>query len=257
MSEAYLKAVVNLDELQKKTDFRRIEPCDTLKDVIDLIWIIEWNFSPGEVFKQKLFPNPNSNIAIYSEGIYFEGPTKSLFEYEMAGSGRLIGFKFKLGGFNSFVDLNMGALTNQKIEVNEVLYHEKWAEVLKLNEISTQVACVEDILNSFEPKRNKEAKLVEEIVKYIRLNRHIVRVGLISEQFHMSSRTLQRLFNKYVGVTPKLVIRVFRLQELKEEIKSYDHLDLADLALKLEYSDQSHMINDFKAFTGVAPLMFK
>jgi AraC-like DNA-binding protein len=69
----------------------------------------------------------------------------------------------------------------------------------------------------------------------------------------MSVRGVQRLFSQYVGVSPKWVIRRYRLHELLERIHSGQALDWAQLALDLGYFDQAHLINDFKTITGYTP----
>jgi AraC-like DNA-binding protein len=66
-------------------------------------------------------------------------------------------------------------------------------------------------------------------------------------------RSLQRLFSRYVGVSPKWVIRRYRLHELLEQMHSGRHLDWAQVAIDLGYFDQAHLINDFKSITGYAP----
>ena len=67
------------------------------------------------------------------------------------------------------------------------------------------------------------------------------------------SRSLQRTFNKYVGVSPKWVIRRYRLQEAAEALACGHAESMRDLALRLGYFDQAHFIRDFKAVVGKTP----
>jgi AraC-like DNA-binding protein len=73
----------------------------------------------------------------------------------------------------------------------------------------------------------------------------------------LGKRTLQRIFNEYVGVSPKWVIRRYRLHELVEAIQAGDNPEWARLALDLGYCDQAHLIHDFKSITGVSPVQFR
>ena len=257
MVEDYLKAIVNLDELNNETDFRRINPSEDLADIIDLFWYVGWNLREGETFKQQLFPNPHMSIVHYSNGTFVEGAVKKLFEYELTGKGAILGVKFKIGGFNSLINENMSVFTNIKFDVNKVLKHSDWVKLSDLSNLNEKIELVESIIRSFDPMQKEKGKRVNEIVEYMRGNHHVVSVDTVSERFNISVRSLQRLFEQYIGVNPKWVIRVFRLQEVKNEIETYTEIDWADLAFKLDYSDQSHMINDFKAFTGITPESFK
>jgi AraC-like DNA-binding protein len=69
----------------------------------------------------------------------------------------------------------------------------------------------------------------------------------------VNTRSLQRLFREYVGASPKWVIRRYRLHELAERLKAGEALDAAQTALELGYSDQAHLINDFRSIVGYSP----
>jgi len=68
-----------------------------------------------------------------------------------------------------------------------------------------------------------------------------------------SSRTLQRLFNEYVGISPKWILRRFRLKEAAARIERGEHDNMAELAQRLGYYDQAHLNRDFKALIGQPP----
>ena len=72
---------------------------------------------------------------------------------------------------------------------------------------------------------------------------------------NISSRQLQRLFQTYVGVSPKWLIRKYRIYEILIRLEQPDNhqVDWQQMVLDLEYVDQSHFINDFKSFVGDTP----
>jgi AraC-like DNA-binding protein len=72
----------------------------------------------------------------------------------------------------------------------------------------------------------------------------------------MSQRTLQRLFRRYVGVSPKWVLQRYRLHEAAERIAEGRDGDWAATALELGYFDQAHFIRDFKALIGASPAQY-
>jgi len=73
----------------------------------------------------------------------------------------------------------------------------------------------------------------------------------------MVKRSLQLLFNDYVGISPKWVILRYRLHELIERCHSGAPLDWSQLAVDLGYFDQAHLINDFKSVVGYTPTEYK
>lgn len=70
-------------------------------------------------------------------------------------------------------------------------------------------------------------------------------------QTGLSPRQLRRIFNYYVGTTPKSFASVVRFQYLLkfQEVNDNRHKIYFDLG----YYDQAHFIKDFKRFYGVTP----
>jgi AraC-like DNA-binding protein len=69
----------------------------------------------------------------------------------------------------------------------------------------------------------------------------------------MSTRSLQRLFAGYVGLSPKAVLARYRLQDAAATIDAGGVGDLAGLAASLGWFDQAHFSRDFRAVTGTTP----
>ena len=64
---------------------------------------------------------------------------------------------------------------------------------------------------------------------------------------------LDREFKRIVGLTPRRLARLLRVERLLEFIDTDRNVPWADLAARLGWADQSHMIRDFKRHTGSAP----
>jgi AraC-like DNA-binding protein len=101
--------------------------------------------------------------------------------------------------------------------------------------------------------RDPDAERVATLVEWARSERGVVRVDALAERASVSVRTLQRLFDEYVGVPPKWVVRRFRVQEAAERARDGGGVDWAALAADLGYADQAHFVHDFKAQVGRTP----
>jgi transcriptional regulator GlxA family with amidase domain len=66
-------------------------------------------------------------------------------------------------------------------------------------------------------------------------------------------RSLERTFVRMLGIGPKRLARLVRLRRLLTRLDACDFESLADLAFACGYSDQPHMIHDFKELTGRLP----
>ncbi|MDX9725676.1 MAG: helix-turn-helix domain-containing protein [Bacteroidales bacterium] len=78
----------------------------------------------------------------------------------------------------------------------------------------------------------------------------------IIEDFNMSERTIQRRFRHRVGISPKALVRVVRINYLWGLINAKGSIDYQDIVFEGSYFDQTHFIKDFKAITGETPGFF-
>lgn len=66
-------------------------------------------------------------------------------------------------------------------------------------------------------------------------------------------RNLERKFAHQVGISPKKLGRIIRLQAALKSILHNSGEKLTQIAYESEYYDQAHFIKDFKEFTGTSP----
>ncbi len=69
----------------------------------------------------------------------------------------------------------------------------------------------------------------------------------------VSQRQLERLFSEYVGVSPKKLSGLVRYQYLWQDILYNTNLNIHDSVSKYGYSDQAHLLNDFKKYHTLSP----
>lgn len=81
----------------------------------------------------------------------------------------------------------------------------------------------------------------------------LIQVKELADRFGMHPRSLERMFKKQLGLTPKFMIRTIRLRNLLDAIRAGGQDDLVGLAQRFGYADQPHMIRDIKKLTGRVP----
>ena len=64
---------------------------------------------------------------------------------------------------------------------------------------------------------------------------------------------LQRLVREQLGLTPKWLIRRYRMQEAAAALAAPEAPSLADLAAELGFADQAHLTREFRAVIGETP----
>ena len=75
----------------------------------------------------------------------------------------------------------------------------------------------------------------------------------MSAVFHEISKQFGRIFADYVGTTPKEFIRIVRMQRALSMLQQDATIPFVQVAYECGFSDQSHMIKEFKLFSGYTP----
>jgi AraC-like DNA-binding protein len=81
-------------------------------------------------------------------------------------------------------------------------------------------------------------------------------VADIATGLGVSHGHLDRQFTEQVGLSPRTLARILRMRRLLEEIDVYGSVGWAGKAAELGWSDQAHLIRDFKRHTGVTPSQY-
>jgi len=77
-------------------------------------------------------------------------------------------------------------------------------------------------------------------VRTAEADRNIVAVSQLADAFSLSVRSIQDVCNRAIGVSPKWLIRCFRLQDALERLETGIDVNLSALAQDLGYFDQAH-----------------
>jgi len=234
----------------------RLGPSGDLAPFVGHYWIITWDLRGHPPQTQETLPHPSVHIALEfgRSGIY--GVVKGRFTRVIEGKGKVFGIKFRPGGFYPFLRSPVSRLTNRIVPLGNLFGTAGDAlasSVLAKRSERAMVAVAEDFLRRQAPQRDSMADKIGHIVEQIAADRTITRVEIAAKQSGVSVRSLQRLFARYVGVSPKWVINRHRLHEVVDRLAKGETVDWTQLAFELGYFDQAHFIKDFKAIIGRTP----
>ncbi len=89
----------------------------------------------------------------------------------------------------------------------------------------------------------------------IRGSRGAVEIDALARGSGLTARSLQRRFARTVGLSPKMLARIVRFQQVFAAWRD-DPSRLSRVALECGYFDQSHLVRDFRDFAGAPPAGF-
>jgi len=178
------------------------------------------------------------------------------FAKTLVGQGRVFGIKFWPGGFYPFFNRPVSTLTNQVIPLSDVVGNKGLAfknDAFFVDDNEQHIAQAEKLLLSCDPSQDQNVTDIRYIVEQIASRQNITKVDHLVDKLDISKRTLQRLFNRYVGASPKWVIQRYRMHEALAKIDRVQSVDWAKMAIELGYFDQAHFIKHFKSLVGKSP----
>ncbi|MTI20559.1 AraC family transcriptional regulator [Fulvivirga sp. RKSG066] len=167
--------------------------------------------------------------------------------------------RFHPNGFLPFTTLPLKDMTNTPISLKMIFGQqgEKLEnEILQAENTRTRIKIIEDFLL----KRLKDKSIIDRIVKSavdtIASAHGKLSIQDLTENDNINRRVLARKFSSTVGLSPKQLAKIIRLQTTLQTLLNQHASSLTNVAYENEYFDQSHFIKDFKEFTGITPKEF-
>jgi AraC-like DNA-binding protein len=259
------KGVVAPAQARKKFRMERYLPAPALAAFLDHFWIVEWDLEGQPPFVQRTLPYPCVHLVFDSRvrsGIW--GVPSGAFDYELKGAGKVCGLRFRPGAFRAILGRPLHTITDQVLALSEVFPWDaldaERAVLGALDDAGMMAAASQLLLPELpapNPQVEAQVERIGAILRMAETTSGLTRVEELAEAGGVNLRSLQQLFSEYVGVSPKWVIRRFRLHEAADRLASGMDADLAALAHSLGYFDQAHFTSDFRKLVGQTPSHYR
>lgn len=241
---------------------QRGAPCAALARLVEHYWYVGWDMEGLPPRVQETLPHPNVHLVVEhdSDGIY--GVHTARYTKQLAGRGFAFGVKFRPGGFRPFLGRPLSAIADSRLALEELFGADggSFAHAIRLLASDGKEAAMMDAAEAFLlarlPAPDPDAELAAALVDAIAADPAMRTVDALAQYAGLNKRTMQRLFQQYVGVGPKWVIKRYRMHEAVARLQAGKPAGLAQLALDLGYFDQAHFINDFTALVGQPPAAY-
>ena len=166
--------------------------------------------------------------------------------------------QFKPYGSFSFLKQSIHKLNNQVIPAENIFGNDilKLREhILQANSPKTKFKTVTNWLNSiYNEKETPNPELLQIVDKL--LSEPLTNHKKIISYYSKTQKHLISQFKKYCGLTPKVLHRIARFNELLLQINQQQQISWPQIAYQFGYTDQSHFIKELKEFSGFNPKEF-
>ncbi len=192
-------------------------------------------------------------------GTVVSGAYGGFFVTDHAQHASIVGVHFRPGGAFPFLGVPAGELADTHVDL-EALWGRPAAELReRLCAAATpaeRFSLLEQTLAARLDRATGRHGAVPVALDAFEQTGTSVRVRDVARRVGLSQRRLIQVFAAEVGLTPKLYGRVRRFQRALALVRGAPAPDWARVAAECWYFDQSHLIRDFRAFSGLTPEEF-
>jgi AraC-like DNA-binding protein len=170
-----------------------------------------------------------------------------------------VGVRFRPGAALDVLDIAARELRDGSVEVAHVWGREGRSLDARLAEARSAreaIAALETALLCRVARLPRPDRRIACAVALVQANGGELPIPAVATHVGLGERQLERLFLERVGYGPKAFARVVRLQRAIGAIARGSIASWARLALSCGYSDQAHLVREFRALTGVTPLVY-
>ena len=157
--------------------------------------------------------------------------------------------------FSRIFDVNLSSVPKCGIALCYDIFYPLWVSLSKMSNIEERIDCFTNFINSIQ-KSGYHPDPIDDLYEKIV---HNCTKNLLKDMIYdcpICQRTLERNFVKRTGVTPKMLMRIVRVDYLWSKIKVENAIDYQDLVFDGHYFDQAHLIKDFQSIIGETPGYF-
>ncbi len=194
----------------------------------------------------------------YVDGIRIEGIMLEPEYIKNVPGTKFLGARLFGNGLYPFFPLKGSEILNQNIAYavpDE--YQDLVLEIKHSKDDLTAISILYDLLGKmFNPDRDYETRLIKEYYNQLKLcPDEIPNIGEFCEQNNTNYTSLNRTFNKILGLSTKKFERLLKFSKvLKNFFANIERTNNKEI--NTEYFDQSHFIREFKYFMKMTPMEY-
>jgi AraC-like DNA-binding protein len=247
--------------------YRLHAPSEPLAGLVDCYWIIE--DANTAVVEQKIIPDGFPEIIFHFGDPYdirlidawqrqarqlVAGQITRYFHLRNTGRSAMAGIKLKPHALAHWFGLQMHGLTDRVLDLHPLLPGRLETLERELGSANDDGARLQVLNHFFErlPAQDPAPSALTAAVRCIFETQGLMPISELCSRADTGERQLERLFKRYIGLTPKFYSRIIRFSAIFRRAQE-PHTTLSDLSAHSGYYDQPHFNRNFKAFTGEDP----
>ncbi|MBD3925581.1 helix-turn-helix transcriptional regulator [Nocardioides cavernae] len=236
----------------------RYGPSERLVGLVERYWIPVWSLA--EPSTQSTLQHPVCLVVVSNTYARFYGVSRGRSSVTLEGDGWAVGTMLSPAAGRLVLGRSVAEVTDTWVELADLVTdpavvagvraameddpHDPAAHL-------AAIAHLETWLTTHLPV-DASGLLVNRLVAWLGDHPEVTRVDDLAREAGLSERSLQRLVEQRIGLSPKWLLQRRRLHDAVEALKA-GRGTLAEVAADLGYADQAHFTHDFRTVTGMTP----
>ena len=256
--------VLRPDEFARHATVERLACAQALSPWVENHWLLRWDLPPGTSYLSSTLPHPACTLSVErghqrpevgEDPVVVTGVLTHRFDVRVQDQGWVYGVKFRPGGLASLAGASARPWRDATVPALEVFPAATVEAMRELGPDLSPAECRErvDAILHTDQAPEPAYDTVLAVVSTMLEDRSLVRVAQVEERCGIERRRLQRLFERYVGATPKWTLARYRIHDAVSDLDSGYDGSLADLAARYGWFDQAHFTREFTELVGVPP----
>lgn len=247
-------------------EFKVIYPSKVLTPFVKYYWVFEQNYLARTIERgipigcmQLVFHRKNqvfsTSINDYQPKAFVDGQMSTYWDLHYEGENETVAVTFTPQGVQAFFNAPIVEFFSKNIPV-ECLGDRQFADlqqtVLNADDRMECIRIIEDFLLKRLVQVNPDIAGCEYTVRQLESNAN-VSIKELSSVSNICYKQFYRRFMSNVGISPKQFAKIIRFQKTLSALQNGFNSNLMELAFKCGYYDASHIVREFKEFSGYAP----
>ena len=198
---------------------------------------------------EQIVHDESGKIFIDKGGISLVGPFDCFRRFRGAGRFEFFGVRFLCGKVPFSFNFPLRQVRNRAIPLHNIPMNQDLANKIEVLRISS----LEPLLLSMCAGWPEPDPVVSSALLRIQQSQGQIPIEILARELRVTVRQVERKFARHVGLSPKAFCRVIRFRYAKLLLSHSRNSPGVGLAYTCGYSDQTHLIREFRLFTGYTP----
>lgn len=260
---------ITASPFRKNAEYTEFAPCEALRPYIRCFWgsVTPYQKDDSETCGLPGIVTPDTCMDVIFDVNHTNGDSSAVFcgiddrsfavenPRGACGVTSTFGIRFYAWSAALFAEDSMSGTRNVRVDAEAYFGGlKKYLEprLCESTDIFSRIALAEKYLTGYMGSVRENA-VFEQAIGSVLKHRGNIRIKELSADTGVCARRLERIFGEYIGISPKKTAELVRYQYLWNELVYGKNPETQDLVYRFGYTDQPHLLRDFKRFHTMTP----